>query len=236
MSKLPNAISNYGLDISDVGFRILADENYLQTPLHKDLILPTAALAEKIIEECRAQKEKIIFKKMPLTQLASAAIDMTEEEQSLSIDHLLNYIGSELLCHRAAEPSALRSRQEELWQPTLDWCAAHFGVSLKATDGVMPISQSAATFDRLRKAIEAYDPFQRVGLVLASDICGSLILGLALKEARLSSLEVFEASELDASFQILVWQEDPEALKRRLIIKTDLLLCENWFKLLGQKA
>jgi len=223
----------YDVVASPKGFALHRNGQVFKTPADADFILPTLPLAEAIASEWRAQTEKINPASMPLTQLAATAIDIVSKDRKKITAELLNYIGSELLCHRAEDPSTLAAQQDKMWQPLLGWCAKRFDASLQNGVGIMPIVQSPEATTALRRAIGAYDDFRLAGLSHAVDVCGSLVLGLALTEKHLSSEAVFETSELDATFQIQKWGEDTASAKRRDSVRQDLSLCEKWFNLLG---
>lgn len=207
------------------GFAIEADGVTIKTPAGNDFILPAEKLAHIVADEWRAQKDNIVPASMPLTQLTATTIDITRNNREKVIDELMKYIGSELLCHRAEEPEALRQKQNEAWQPVLDWCARQFDISLQTGSGIMPIAQSAQAEQALRRAIENYDDFRLTILRHAADVSGSLILALALTERHLTPEQIFELSELDALFQMEKWGADEETIKRHEAMKRDLAVC-----------
>lgn len=223
---------DYSIAILGSGYAIYRDKMPLKTPAGADLIVPSTPLAEAVATEWRAQTKKIDFAEMPLTQLACTAIDISTKNHGKIIDQLLSYIGSELLCHRAEDPPELARQQHEIWQPVLDWCAQRFNAQLHNGIGVMPIVQPQEAARNLRHALEVYDPFHLTGIKQAADVSNSLVLGLALAERHLTARDVFHAAELDSTFQMQKWGEDPASARRRENIKRDLALCERWFELL----
>lgn len=208
----------------------------LQTQGGHPLIVPSAALAKEIAKEWQAQpnRDKLNWNHMPLMQLAATAIDITSRNRNRVINQLLRYAETESLCHRADEPPELVKRQNDVWDPVLDWCAEHFKARLHTVVGIMPVIQSAETLRVLRFALEAYDDFNLTGLRQAVDVGGSLVLGLALAKKHLTADQVFSAAELDVHFQIEKWGADPAIAKRHADIRRDLHLCEMWFGLLTQ--
>lgn len=205
----------------------------LKTPAGHHFTLPTAKLAEAIVAEWQTQKEKILPATMPLTQLAATAIDIVSKDRSRIIDQLVAYVGSELLCHWADQPEALKQEQQKIWQPLLDWCALRFDALLQAGTGIMPIKQSPQAEQALRRKIESYDNFHLTGLRHAVDVSGSLVLGLALTEKHLTAEQVLQTAELDANFQMRQWGEDPDILKRQKGVLKELELCQLWLSCFG---
>ena len=77
-----------GIAPSGVGFALTLDGRVAKTPGKSEFILPSAALAEAVAAEWRAQAEKIDFAAMPLTRLAFTAIDGVAHEMGAVIDEI----------------------------------------------------------------------------------------------------------------------------------------------------
>ncbi|MGE3623184.1 MAG: ATP12 family chaperone protein [Bdellovibrionales bacterium] len=214
------------------GFAIHRNGVPHKTPAGAELIVPAAALAEAIAEEARSQGPKPDPAKSPLTQLALTAIDIVARQRDKIIDDVAGYAKSDLLCHWAEAPPELEELQRKIWQPLLDWCGREWGALLNCGAGIMPVIQPEPGLAALRAAVAGYDDFRLAGLAQATGVCGSLVLGLALATGHLSAEQVFEAAELDTTFQIQKWGEDPVATARQQSIRQDLDVCERWFKLL----
>jgi chaperone required for assembly of F1-ATPase len=137
------------------------------------------------------------------------------------------------LCHRAGEPPELIVKQGEIWQPLVDWFVMTFRAPLQVTSGIMPITQSDEAVLAASKVLSDMNEFQLAALQQAVALTGSLVLGLALMQRRLSARQTFEAAELDALFQAEKWGEDPAAAARHKDIARELAICEHWLGLLG---
>jgi len=195
----------------------------LNTPAEALLWLPNRSLAEAIAEEWRGQGKQIQLATMPLTQLANTAIDRIAPDPSLSIEALLAYAGTDLVCYRAESPRGLAERQQSRWQPLLDWLAQRHDASLAVHQGVMPRPQPEAAIAALRLRLGGLSPFVLAGLTAAAQACGSLVIALALAGGRVAPAEAFDLAELDETFQIERWGEDFEAAKRRRRLRQDVL-------------
>ena len=90
------------------------------------------------------------------------------------------------------------------------------------TAGVLPASQPEEAVSALGRVAEAMSELELAALASATQASGSLVVALALLRGRLSAAEAFEAAELDATFQIEQWGEDPEATRRREGVRADL--------------
>ena len=227
----------YTMPVYDVveeagGFRILRNERNLMTPKGKVYDLPTKSLAETIAEEWRCQVEKLNPKTMPLTQLAATALDVIPETREKVIKSLLAYTRSELLCHRAERPDALVKAQEERWQPLLDWTEEHYGLAFDVVYSVMPMSPAEELVNRLRNLMNSYDDFFLTGLQQGTDVSGSLVLGLALREGKITAEEALALSELDVVKQHEKWGADPVTEGRQKSVMFDLNAVQFWFEVL----
>ena len=205
------------------GFHVDLDGRPVRTPAGKPLVLPTLALARTIAEEWLAQTDEIRPETMPITSLATTAIDRVAPRRAAVIDALLDYGDSDLLCYRADEPSELVARQQACWQPVLDWAAERWGVRLRVTTGIMPVRQPPEALIALRRAVDARDPLELTALAAAVPLCGSLVLGLALVDGGLDADRVFEAAHLDRIFQIERWGEDDELSTTFGCVRAELL-------------
>ncbi|MEO1193059.1 MAG: ATP12 family protein [Pseudomonadota bacterium] len=198
---------------------ILLDKRPLRTPAKRALTLPTATLAEALAEEWRSQGETIDPPSMPLTQLACMALDLTALQRDRILEETAAYGGNDLLCYRAERPEALRSRQDALWQPLLDWVAVAHAAPLTVTSGIMAVEQPPESQEALTNALERLDDFALTAVAQSTRISGSLVLALALLAERLDAEATFAAAEVDETYQLEIWGSDrlaEEARARRL--------------------
>lgn len=204
------------------GWQPALDGKPLRTPGGRALLLTRIALAEAIAAEWRAQGEEILPAAMPLTQLASTALDRIATARPAIVDQLVAYGASDLLCYRAGAPEDLVERQRRAWDPLLLWAEAALGAPLVTTTGVLPVAQPAASLERLRARLDGYDDFRLSGVQSAVAALGSLVLGLALAERHLSAEEAFALSQLDETYQSELWGLDREAEAARHSLFKDI--------------
>jgi chaperone required for assembly of F1-ATPase len=209
---------------------ILLDNRTMKTPKGAPFILPTRELADAIAEEWRAQEGDIKPETMPLTRLATSAIDGASEN-ALIAEQVAAYAKSDLLCYRAEHPDELVIRQAHQWTPILDWLAETHGARLRLANGIGFVEQSPEALARLSERVGRSDPFGLVALHTATSITGSLALGLALAEARLTAREAFALSQLDEAFQAKKWGRDAEAEARATRLQADLEATERFMRL-----
>ncbi len=222
----------YAVERHEHRWLILRNGRVFMSPAGRPYAFPQETLALAVMAEWQAQGEKIIPAQMPLTQLAATALDVVGRDRAKTIGGLSAYVGTELLCYRTEATDSLSHKQQELWQPYLDWCEDRFAVHFVIGCGVMPIAQKPETLTRLVAHIESYDDYILAGLSSATDSAGSLVLGLALAEGFGRAEAVFAACELDVTHQAIRWGEDPVTQNRHATIRRDLEACERWFDLL----
>jgi chaperone required for assembly of F1-ATPase len=169
---------------------------------------------------------------MPLTQLANTAIDRVAPAPAPVVDNLIAYAGTDLVCYRAEQPPALVEREQRMWQPLVDWLAQSHDAPLAVHHGVLPRPQPDAAMAAIRRLLAGLAPFQLAGLAAATQVCGSLVIALALAEGRITPEEAFELAELDASFQIERWGEDAEAAARRRSLRREIVDIHRFLTLL----
>jgi len=214
-------------------WRIALDGKVVKTPARNPFTLPNQALAEAIAAEWAAQDTKVKPDTMPLMQLASTAIDRVAPDRERIIAETAGYAATDLVCYRAEGPDELVARQAAHWDPLLDWLRTRYDVSLKTATGVMAIPQSDRALTALTRAVAAQDDLRLTALAVMTGAAGSLAIGLAVLEGRLSPEAAAEAAQLDELYQAERWGIDPEAEKRRLAQKADLVAARCFLDLLA---
>lgn len=200
--------------VADDGAGVMLDERRLKTPRGAGFAAPTRALAEAMASEWNAQGEHIIPSRMPLTQFAFAAIDVTPSRRDEIADHVAKFGETDLLCHRAAGPPALVTRQTMLWDVLVAWSARELGVMLPVVVGVTPAPTNAEALETLRAHAAALDDFQLTALAQAAGAAGSALVAFAILHGRLSGEAAFNAAALDDIYSLETWGEDAEARAR----------------------
>ncbi len=211
---------------NEQGHAVRLDGRPMRTPGGRPLTLPSVESAEAIAAEWRSQSARIDIAAMPLTRLASTALDRIAPNTAAVIDMLQCYAGADLLCYRAEAPADLARRQHEQWQPLLDWAVKRWDANLAVTGGVLPVAQPAAALDALRRPLQALDPWHLTALAVIAQACGSLVLALAVGEGRINAEGAFALSQLDEIYQSERWGEDYEAAQRRRQLRDEII--EAW--------
>ncbi|SDY51661.1 ATP12 family chaperone protein [Citreimonas salinaria] len=193
------------------GHTVTLDDKPVRTPAKARLIVPTQPLAAAIAEEWMAQGERIDPGTMPFTRMANSAIDKVAPQRAEVADMLAAYGDSDLLCYRAEAPDALVARQQEQWDPMLDWAADTLGARLQPRAGVMHAPQPRPALDALAARVHALDAFTLAAFHDLVALSGSLVLGFAAIHRVRPVDELWTLSRLDESWQEEQWGADEEA-------------------------
>jgi chaperone required for assembly of F1-ATPase len=195
----------------DAGYGIMLDTRPLLTPERRDLVAPSQAIARVIAAEWEAQGDVIAPASMPMTRLANTAIDRVAAKQAEVAAYLAQYGETDLLCYRAEGPKELVDRQAAAWDPLLDWVDETYDARLVATNGVMPVVQSAQALAALAGVLRAQTAFELTALHELVVLSGSLVLGLVAARGHLPAEEVWARSRIDEDWQAEQWGRDDEA-------------------------
>lgn len=209
-------------------FAVLLDGRPGLTPLRTQLSTPARALAEAVAAEWDAQNPHVDPETMPLTRLLATALDRVAPQRDAVIASLLSYVDADSICYRAAHPADLRARQNEVWQPVVDWMLHQHDIALTSVEGLMPAAQPPEVALTLRRVLEAMDDTALTAFQAAAALTSSLTLALGLVCRRLSAADVFAAAFLDEMYQVEKWGEDDIARERRQRIARDIDAIERY--------
>lgn len=213
------------------GFAVFLDADPLLTPGGRAVVLPCAAAARAVAGEWESLGGRVAPGAMPLTRLAITAIDTVAERRSEAVDTIVGYAETDPVCYRVSRPEALRRRQEESWNPLLDWLEEICGARLVVVPDVAPRAQPAAALARLRRAAEGFCVFGLAALHAMTAALGSAVVALALAHRRLSVDAAFRAALVEELHQAERWGEDAEAEARRARLRGDLETAHRFFVL-----
>jgi chaperone required for assembly of F1-ATPase len=201
------------------GFAVLLDGRPVRTPARRPLAAPSRPLAEALAAEWQAQRDKVDPAAMPLTRLANSIIDGVAPSPQPVAAEIEQYLHSDLLFYRAAEPARLIEAQRRHWDPVLDWARETLGARFVLAEGIMHVAQPAAAIAAAAAAIpKGADITQAWRLGAASvvtTLTGSGLLALALAAGRISVEEAWAATHVDEDWNEAFWGQDELAKQRR---------------------
>lgn len=216
---------------SEAGFAVQLNGRPVRTPAKRLLELPTRELAEAVAVEWQAQEGHVDPRTMPSTRTANAAIDKVAFQAAEVAEMLAGYGDSDLLCYRAESPVELVARQDDLWNPALDWAAEVLGARLQAHAGLIHRPQAPEALESLKARVHRLSPFQMAAfhdLVLLS---GSLVLAFATAENWRDAEAIWQLSRLEELWQIEQWGADAEAEAMADSKRRDFLQAKRFFDL-----
>ncbi|MCS6987310.1 MAG: ATPase [Sphingomonadaceae bacterium] len=215
------------------GFRVLLDGRPVRTPGRAVVEVPAEALAQAIAAEWADAPERTDPRRLPLTAIANAAIDRVAPDPAAVAGALAAYAEADLTCHRAEAPPSLRARQEAAWEPPLRWVESALGVAFVRGEGLMPVTQPAATLAAVRCHLEGLGPFRLAALDPLTRLSGSVVLALAVAGQALAPAAAFAAAQLDETYQAERWGEDAEAARWRADRQAAFLAAARFLELLA---
>jgi len=216
----------------DGGRTILLDGRPVRTPGRAPLTLPCHELAEALAGEWAAQGETIRPDAMPLTRLANTVVDQLPAKRPDALAEIAGYAASDLLCYRVASPADLAERQQVTWQPWLDWAAESLAAPLVTTTTLEPMPQPQRSLDALRDAAAALDDWRLIGLHATTRLTGSIVLGFAMTEGKLTAEPAFAAAMLEELYEIEQWGLAAEQAKRHEALRAELVATELYCRIL----
>jgi len=222
----------FAVEAAAGGFAVTANARTAKTPAGHAFVVPTAGLAQAVAAELTTHGVKATSA-MRFRRMAVAAIEGDSDGGRVVMDCVAAYANTDLLCYRAAAPPDLVDRQDEAWQPLLDWAAETYGARLASTSGVVPIEQDKDARARLHGAVSALGRWQRAGVAAAMVATGSLVLGLALEWGRVDAEEAWRVSRIDHDYQTGRWGADEEEKAAAAEVRADLDAAGRFLQLLA---
>ncbi len=213
------------------GFTIELDGRGVKTPAKQAMRVPTHAMASAIATEWDAQVDVINPNTMPVTKTANAAIDKVTVQHGEVAEMLAAYGDSDLLCYRAEAPEELIERQNEQWNPMLDWAAEKLNARLHPRTGVIHAPQASAAVEALSIRTHALDSYELAAFHDLVSLSGSLVLGFAAALGARPADELWTISRLDELWQEEQWGKDDDATALAQIKRDAFLHAKRMFDL-----
>ena len=201
---------------ADGGFAVHLDGKAVRTPAKAPLVLPSEPAASLVAAEFEAQAEVIDPVTMPVYRLVNTAIDGVAVDPQAVLEDILRFASSDLLCYRADAPQGLVDRQNEHWDPVIDWARSSLGARFNLAEGVIHVEQPRETIAVLGAHLATRaDPFRLAALHVMTSLTGSALLALAVEQGTLGGEAAWHAAHVDEDWQAEHWGHDSEAVARR---------------------
>lgn len=225
---------------TDEGYAILLDDKSARTPAGSLLLAPGKATASAVVAEWVAQKTHIDPDTMPLTQILIAAHDRMRERDAIT-KKLSAYVDTDMICYRAAEPEDIARKQQEAWDPWIEWFSEDFGVKLKTTTKLETLKQDDEAKKRIWNYGEALDEYYFAVLQILTSLTGSIVLSLAFMEGQLIPQQLFDLVQLEEIHHAQIAGEDihgsdPLQEKQQKAMLRDFEAAKKFLDLLNEDA
>lgn len=216
------------------GLAIHLDGRPVRTPAKALLALPTEAAARLVADEFAAQGEHIDPVSMPVMRLANTAIDGVAADVQAVIEDILRFASSDLVCYRADAPEGLVARQQQAWDPVIDWARQQLGARLYLAEGVMHVEQPREAIGAIGIHLrQRGEPLRLAAIHVMTTLTGSALLALAVESGEIDTETAWTAAHVDEDWNIEQWGEDAEAAARRSLRKRDMMAAANLITALG---
>lgn len=203
------------VEAAEGGWRVTLDGRPVRTAGGRPQIVPTRALAGALADEWDRQGETIAPATFPYRDLVDFAIDAIAPAPQTAVTELLPYAQTDTLCYRADPDEALYKRQMAVWEPVLQVAEQRLGVTFVRISGVIHKPQPDPTLAALRRQLDAAGAFQLAALKMLASLSASLVIALEAVRAGADAQSLWQASELEADWQVELWGEDHEAAELR---------------------
>jgi chaperone required for assembly of F1-ATPase len=206
------------------GFAVHLDGKPVRTPGRALLVLPTEAAAILVADEFAAQGETIDPVTMPVMRLVNTAIDGVASDPQAVLEDILRFASSDLVCYRADLPQGLVARQNEHWDPVIDWARATLGARFNLAEGVIHVEQPRETIAVLGVHLaERANPLRLAAIHVMTSLTGSALLALSVDFGELDGEAAWAAGHVDEDWQAEQWGQDAEAVARHAARKRDMM-------------
>jgi chaperone required for assembly of F1-ATPase len=206
------------------GFAVHLDGKPVRTPGKALLALPTEAAAVLVADEFAEQGETINPVTMPVMRLVNTAIDGVASDPQAVLEDILRFAASDLLCYRTDAPQGLVERQNEHWDPVIDWARAALGARFNLAEGIIHVEQPRESIAVLGSYLaQRAEPLRLAAIHVMTSLTGSALLALAVDFGELDVEAAWAAGHVDEDWQIEHWGQDAEAVARRAARKRDMV-------------
>jgi len=206
------------------GFAVHLDGKPVRTPGKALLVLPTEKAAELVAGEFAAQGETIDPVTMPVLRLVNTAIDGVASDPQAVLEDVLRFASSDLTCYRADAPQGLVERQNQHWDPVIDWARSALGARFNLAEGIIHVEQPREGIAVLGAHLaQRAEPLRLAAIHVMTSLTGSALLALAVDHGALDGETAWAAGHVDEDWQIEQWGQDAEAVARRSARKRDMM-------------
>ena len=197
-------------------FLIYLDEVCLKSDKGHKLKL-SEQLANEVVREWSADGKLSAIKNSFFTKFCFSATDITKKEREAVFGRLVEYGNCDPICYIASEPTKLHLKQENLYNPLIDWAEEFFSIKLNRATGLLFIEQPSLNSGIIKKYLEKCDNFHLSAIHELTKSLGSLFTCLALYKKVISPENAWEVANVEDNFRIEVWGEVEEETQKKIV-------------------
>ncbi|CEL52188.1 Protein atp12, mitochondrial OS=Schizosaccharomyces pombe (strain 972 / ATCC 24843) GN=atp12 PE=3 SV=2 [Rhizoctonia solani AG-1 IB] len=190
---------------------VTLDKRALRTPEGAKLEIPSShrLLASLIAIEWENQEKLIKPHALPMTSIASRAIDGLQDEgaQSDLVAGLIKYFDTDTVCFHESHPPALVQLQEQHWIPLLKWAESTYKIKINIFDSLLGNSQPKEAKEALMKEVNKLGQWEVAAFERAVLTTKSFIIALALVKGRINVEQAAQAAHVEVVSQTERWGE-----------------------------
>lgn len=190
---------------------ILLDGKPVTLPAGSSLIVPSAALAEKIADEWRSCLKNAIFnpEHMPLTQLAATQLERIAPRRREVVAQLVDIFRADALLYRHGDDS-LGQAQTRIFVSPREEFEEVFGCALPWAEEITPIDIADGVIEAIEARLSSYDDVALTGLSVLSSMMASLILAHAILFDAVTVDTGIACAFIEENAQMARWGRDED--------------------------
>jgi chaperone required for assembly of F1-ATPase len=180
------------------------DGRQVRTPANKLLTLPSADMAMAIALEFDVQDTHILPYTMPMTTLATTAIDQISRSdvRKSCITGMLRQLNNDLITLRSSDPDDLVESEKEIWGGICGWASTFYKCSVNATDNWLHMEQDQALVNAVEADLTSRSDWCLAVIDNVSGATGSTLIAVALFHGFLDAKGANRAARLQEQYQV----------------------------------
>ena len=196
--------------LPDNKWKVLLDGRELKSPARNPMHFNKKHLAWLVASEWDAQinqKKGIQPATMPFMTLTSTAIDQILPDSTFTIKTIMSYLRTDtMLFFTNEEDRILLEKQNEHFQPLLNWYKEKWGIELSTANGIVSrVDHSDDVVKRIENVIYKLDHYELACLQSATMECKSILMAFAILFQQIDLANARITSRLEEEFQIEIW-------------------------------
>lgn len=183
---------------------VTVDGKLVKTPRRHVLATPSQAFSTAVAAEWDAQVGRIRPSSMPLTGLASAALDIVPEFRQRMSDSILRFLHTDTACIRPDTPRELVAAQDAAFQPVVQH-AEGSGIPINVVRGALIANQNESAEKWVLNIVRDLDNWSLAAMDSVASCAKSVLVAIALKDGAISPQQALHAARSEEMWQSKVW-------------------------------